>query len=215
LSALLLFFVLIASSQPASAANPIKPSQSRVTHTIKDANGVAYKVYFAGTQEKKAIASYARWDGASAGDAADEGDQLFTGNYTLYTHNPKTSHIKKTKFYYPNYLLNATRKMVHIYPSKYKGQLDILAVSQTDDFNWESAEWYYMKGGELTHLVGAGYTKRATRIAFNEFRTAWKDVETGKWYYSELVFDPKNNTFAAYEPLYSSQLVRDWPKHWQ
>ena len=200
---------------PAEAANPIKPSQSRVTHTLKDANGVAYKVYFAGVREKKGYASYDEWPYVWAG--ANEGDLVYKGNYTLYTHKVGTSHIKKSHFYFKDYELNSTRKMVHIYPSKYKGQPDILAVAGTDNSNLEIAQWYYMKGGVLTKIVDVGYTKRAKRIAINKFQLAGYDNSTGSWHFSDLVFNPTKNEYGTVnvKPKNLSQVIKNWPKHWQ
>jgi hypothetical protein len=53
ISLLALFTVLLSTYPPVEAANPITPQQSRVTYTLKDMNGVAYKVYFAGVREKR------------------------------------------------------------------------------------------------------------------------------------------------------------------
>lgn len=210
-----LLAIAFSFSSTVEAANPIKPSQSRVTHTLKDMNGVSYKVYFAGVREKKGYGSYDHWPYAWAG--VNEGDLVYEGNYTLYTHKVGTSHIKKSRFYFQDYTLNATRKMVHVYPSSVKGQPDILAVAETGSSNVEEAQWYYMKNGELTKIIDAAYTQRAKRISKNEFQVASYDNSDGTWYFHDLVFNPKNNTWEDYDvaPKNPSQVIKNWPKHWQ
>lgn len=186
-----------------------------MTYTLKDANGVAYRVYFAGVREKKGYASYDKWPYVWAG--ANKGDLVYKGNYTLYTHKVGTSYIKKSRFYFKDYELNSTRKMVHVYPSKYKGQPDILAVAETDHSNLEIAQWYYMKDGVLTKMIDAGYTQRAKRIAINKFRIAGYDNSTGSWHFSDLAFNPKKNEYSTInvKPKNPSQVIKNWPKHWQ
>ncbi|MFL0361462.1 hypothetical protein ACH0BF_00400 [Pseudobacillus sp. 179-B 2D1 NHS] len=204
-------------SNAEAAKNPISPKQSRVTYTLKDANGVAYKVYFAGVREKKAIASYNRGDWAHVWAGANEGDLLYRGNYTLYTQKVGTSHIKKSSHYFRDYTLNATKKSVHMYPSKYKGQPDILAVAETDSEYWENADWYYIKNGVLTHITGAAYTLRAQVLRKNEFLISWYSVEDNKWFFSGAVFDPTKNVLQTADTVYNKPnvVIRDWKKHWQ
>ncbi|OCA85272.1 hypothetical protein [Pseudobacillus wudalianchiensis] len=213
-------FLLVGFSvfnQPAEAAkNPINPKQSRVTYTLKDANGVAYKVYFAGVREKKARASYDHeWAHVWAGAA--EGDLLYKGDYTLYTQKAGTSQIKKSSYYFKNYILNATRKTVHMYPSKYKGQPDILAVSEPGSSNLEMANWYYIKNGVLVHITEIDYTERAQILKKNQFLTAFYDNSDGKWYFSGMNFNPTKNTFETFTPVYKNPnaVIRNWKKHWQ
>lgn len=219
MKAVLILFAVVAlffsTYRPAEAANPIQPSQSRVTHTLKDVNGVAYKVYFAGVREKKGYASNDQWPFVWAG--ANEGDLVYKGNYTLYTHKVGTSHIKKSSFYFKDYELNATRKMVHVFPSKYKGQPDILAVAETDSSNFETAQWYYIHNGALTKIVDATYTKRAKRIAMNQLQIAGYLNDEGAWYFSDFIFNPKKNEFGGIdaEVKNSGQVIKNWPKHWQ
>lgn len=205
---------------PAEAANPIKPSQSRVTYTIKDANGKLYKVYFAGVREKKAIASVDRSDWATVSDAANEGDQLYTGNYTLYTHDPKTSHIYKSKFYFPEYLLNATRKMVHIYPSPTKGQPDFLAVAYTVGGKVESADWFYMNKGVLTQIMHRDtlmYSKRPKKMGKNTFLSVLHDPPYEKNAFMKFNINPVKGEEGRSFPVYNNpqSILNNWPKHWQ
>ncbi|MCP3764732.1 hypothetical protein NLX67_20575 [Domibacillus sp. A3M-37] len=215
--AIALFFT---TYQPAEAANPIKPSQSRVTHTIKDANGNPYKIYFAGTKEKKAIASYDRWDWAAVSDEADEGDQLYTGNYTLYTHDPKTSHIYKSKFHFPGYLLNTTRKTVHIYPSKTKGQPDYLAIAYGMGYGAEMSDWYYMNKGKLTQVInGTGFihNQRAKVMGKNTFLTYVYDPNFEDYPFMKFTINPATGEMGQSFPVYKDifRIIEDWPKHWQ
>ncbi|MEK4029400.1 hypothetical protein MKZ02_12805 [Pseudobacillus sp. FSL P4-0506] len=213
---LLLVGFTVFHSTAEAAKNPISPKQSRITYTLKDANGVAYKVYFAGVREKKAIASYSRDDWASAWAGANEGDLLYKGNYTLYTQKVGTGQIKKSRYYFKDYTINTNRKSVHMYPSKYKGQPDILAVSETGSSNYEGADWYYMKNGVLTHITEAGYTERAQILKKNQFLTAFYDNSDGKWYFSGMNFNPTKNTFETFTPVYKnpSAVIRNWKKHW-
>ena len=214
------FALFFSTYHPAEAANPIKPSQSRVTYTIKDANGKPYKVYFAGTREKKAIASYDRWDWAEVSDAADEGDLLYAGNYTLYTHDPKTSHIYKSRFYFPEYLLNATRKTVHIYPSTTKGQPDFLAVTYSVGYGYESADWFYMNKGKLTQIMYRDtfmYSERPKRMGKNTFLSAFYDPDFDEYGFMKFNINPAKAKEGRSFPVYNNPLsiLYDWPKHWQ
>jgi hypothetical protein len=227
-SLLTLLFVFFSSSLSVEAANPITSQQSRVTYTLKDMNGVAYKVYFAGVQEKKAVASYDRDDWAAVSYGVDEGDQLYKGNYTLYTHNPKTSHIKKSNFYFKEYLLNTTRKTVHIFPSKYKGQPDILAVAYSipiaeeysSEKGIESADWYYMKNGVLTQIRfsdGLLYSYRAQIVGKNTFLTAFYDPMVEEWYFAKSKIDPSKTTESLSFPEYNNPnaVLNNWKKDWK
>ncbi|MEK4029332.1 hypothetical protein MKZ02_12455 [Pseudobacillus sp. FSL P4-0506] len=200
-----------------AAKNPISPKQSRITYTLKDANGVAYKVYFAGVREKKAIASYNRGDWAGVWAGANPGDLLYKGNYTLYTQKVGTGQIKQSRHYFKDYTLNSTKRTVHMYPSKYKGQPDILAVAEIESSNSETASWYYMKNGVLTKIVDAGYTLRAQVLGKNSFLIAGYDNAEGEWYFSELYLDPSKNIFDQYDPIYNNPgaVIRNWKKHWQ
>ncbi|GLY11435.1 hypothetical protein [Pseudobacillus badius] len=209
------------SATAEAAKNPISPKQSRVTHTLKDANGVSYKIYFAGVQEKKAIASTDRNDWATANDMyAEEGDLLYTGNYTLYTHNPKTSHIKKSKFYFKDYLLNATRKTVYTVPARYKGQPDMLMVAYAVGDDIEAAHWFYMKNGVLTKVIEGDtlfYTKRPQIVGKNKYLTALDDPEYGEWSFVSLTINPAKATNARDFPEYNNPgaVLRNWKKHWK
>lgn len=214
-------FALTVLQKPAEAANPISPKQSRVTYTIKDANGMPYKIYFAGVQEKKAIASTDRNDWASADIMyADKGDLLYTGNYTLYTHNPKTSHIKKSKFYFKNYLLNATRKTVYTVPSRYKGQPDLLLVAYAIGEGYESADWFYMRNGVLTKIIEGDiiyYSKRPQIIGKNKYLTALDDPEYKKWLFLSATINPAKATYVRDFPEYNNPgaVIRNWKTHWK
>ncbi|RJS59240.1 hypothetical protein [Bacillus sp. PK3_68] len=204
-----------------AAKNPITPQQSRVTYTLKDANGVPYKIYFAGVREKKAIASTDRNDWASANNSeADKGDLLYTGNYTLYTHNPKTSHIKKSNFYYKSYLLNATRKMVYTVPSRYKGQPDMLMVAYSMGDGYEGADWFYMRNGILTQIIYGDtlpHSKRPQVIGKNKYQTAMYDPDDRRWYFANITVNPTKATQSRTFPEYNhpGAVLRNWKKHWQ
>ncbi|GLY12370.1 hypothetical protein [Pseudobacillus badius] len=220
LSMVLLLIGFTALKPSAEAAkNPITPQQSRVTHTLKDANGVLYKVYFAGVREKKATASKDRSDWAKAnGIDADEGDLLYTGNYTLYTHNPKTNHIKKSKFYFKDYLLNATRKTVYTVPARYKGQPDMLMVASASGVGYESAHWFYMKDGVLTKLIEGDtlpYSKRPQILAKDKYLTALDDQDG--WAFTAITINPAKATQTRSFPKYNNPgaVIRSWKKHWQ
>ncbi|WP_338749195.1 hypothetical protein [Bacillus sp. FJAT-52991] len=207
-------------TQNAEAKNPITPKQSRVTYTLKDANGVAYKVYFAGVGEKKATATADRDDWAAVGMEADEGDQLYKGNYTLYTQKIKTSHIKKSKYYFKDYLLNATRKTVHMFPSKYKGQPDILAVAYSAGDKVEVADWFYMKNGALTKIMHGDtfmYSKRAQILSKNKFQTVLYDPVIKRWDFMTFTIDPVKEIEKRNFPQYKnpSAVIKNWKKHWQ
>lgn len=207
-----LFFSTYHSTE---AANLIKPSQSRVTYILKDMNDVAYNVYFAGVKEKKGYASYDKWPYVWAG--ANEGDLVYKGNYTLYIQKIGTSTIQKSRFYFKDYELNTTRQMVHLFPSRYKGQPSILAVAKTTDSNFEQAQWYYIKDGVLTKIVDAVYTKRAKSIAVNKFQIAGYIAEEDYWYFSDLIFNPKKNSYGTDDAILKNQnqALKNWPKHWQ
>lgn len=214
-AAIALFF---STYHPAEAANPIKSKDSRVTFPVKDANGVAYKVYFAGQHEKRAVASYNSsywWAQPWAG--INPGDVIYRANYTLYTQKASTTQIKTSEYSYPGYNLNATRKMVHIYPSKYKGQPDIIAVAETESSSIESADWYYIKNGALTKIVSTSYSKRAMIIGKHTYRIAGYNNADGVWYFSELDFYPEDNYFETFDINFSNptSVINNWKKHWR
>lgn len=214
------------SATAEAAKNPISPKQSRVTYTIKDANGVPYKVYFAGVQEKKAIASDdSTYDWAGLGFNTFEGDQLYHGNYRLYTHKVGTSHIKTTKAYFPQYTLNMTTKSVHMYPSRYKGQPDLLAVSENlaeinDDGYFdedESTDLYYIKNGVLTFIVSIAHDRRFMNTGKNRFLFT-NNLPGYRNIFYEFYIDPKTNRFEPYEDIRFNNpgaVLRNWKKHWQ
>ncbi|OCA85211.1 hypothetical protein [Pseudobacillus wudalianchiensis] len=154
ISIVFLLVVFTTFNQQAEAANnPISPKQSRVTYILKDVNGATYKVYFAGTNEQKAIASPSRGDWTTVGMDAGKGDVLYKENYRLYTQSTKNRHIKATNFYFSHYILNTTGKTIHIFPSKYKKYPDILAVAYSIGNDYECAYWFYVKNGVLAQIM--------------------------------------------------------------
>ncbi|WP_203362031.1 hypothetical protein [Bacillus sp. REN10] len=216
MSAMILLLAFTAWHPTVEAANPINPKQSRVTHLLKDANGKQYKVYFSGIKEKKAYASFEH-DWALVWAGASEGDLLYHGNYKLYMQKVGVSHIQSTKYSYPDYTLNSTRKMVHMYPSKQKGQPDLLAVAETGSSNSEYADWYYIKNGVLTKIANVEYTKRAQVIGKNTFLTANYDNSVGKWFFYKMSFNPSKNKLTTTKQTYKNpeQVIKNWKKHWK
>ncbi|MBA9024751.1 hypothetical protein [Peribacillus huizhouensis] len=212
----LLTFILIFSllNFNVEAANPISPKDSRVTHTIKDANGVAYKVYFAGVQESKNTATF---DNGLVWAGANEGDLIYHGNYKLYVQKVGISHIKYSGFGYNDFTLNASRKMVYMFPSQYKGQPDILAVAETWSSNFEVANLYYIKNGKLTRIFDFTYTNRPQLIGKNKFLYTLYNNDTGKWSFTSFTLDPNKGTLLVAGEKYDrpAAVLRYWKKSWQ
>ncbi|OLN21693.1 hypothetical protein BTO30_13390 [Domibacillus antri] len=213
------FALCFSTYHPAEAANPIKPSQSRVTYTIKDANGKPYTIYFApSSKETNAKASknpQYKWSGLRFN--TKEGDVLYNANYKLYTRDPKLSHIKDAKIAYKNYTVNTRNKSVHIYPAQFKGQPDLLAISNDDGFESESADLYYMRNGKLTYIVGATYTKRPMIKGKNLYLIA-NDIPGYGPMFFELYLDPKTGIWDDYDGIQFSDpdwVLRNWKKHWR
>jgi len=189
-------------------------------------NGVTYKVYFVGMHEKRATASANpanSW--AGLGFNTFEGDQLFYGNYHFYTQKVGTSQIKTTKFTYPQYTLNASTKSVHMYPAKYKGQPDFLAVSSNDEgYNdegyfdsEESTDLYYMRNGVLTYFVSIAHDRRMMNTGKNRFLFT-NYIPDYKTVFYEFYIDPKTNHFSPYEDVRfkdPSTVIKNWKKHWK
>jgi len=213
-------FALNVAQKPAEAANPISPKQSRVTHVLKDANGATYKVYFAGKNEQKAIASTARTDWANVDRDADKGDVLYKGNYRLYSQSTKNSHIKTTKFYFPHYVLNATRKTVYMVPAQFKGQPDMIMVASAVGDGYEAADWFYMRNGVLTQIIEGEtlpYMKRPQIIGKNKYQTALYDLEYDEWAFANMTINPTKATESRVFPNYKNpdEIIRKWKKHWK
>jgi hypothetical protein len=184
-------------------------AKSRVTFTLKDAQGTSYKGYIIGSREQKEIAS---WDSVWAG--IDEGDVLYKGNYQVYLQKVGSDTITNTGIKINNYIYNATRKMIYMIPSKYKGQPDLFAIANTESSNLESANLFYVNRGKLFRVKNTRddyswatifYTVRPYPTGKFTFQTRVYDNGEGVWITYTWLFKPNSAVFQLVDTQVDNQ----------
>lgn len=189
---------------------------TRKSYTIKDANGSKYKVYMIGKNEVKAKASINAkygWNVIWAGAA--EGDTLYKGDYKLYLRKSGSNKVTNTGFQRKNYTYNKTRDMVHLIPSKYKGQPDLFNLAETMSSNYEEAQLYYVQKEKLKIVKPTfGYTLRPMITGKNVYKFANYSNVSGEWYINTYKLDLNTGIMKSA----SSKTVDsypNWRKDWK
>ncbi|MDZ5471892.1 hypothetical protein SM124_09035 [Bacillus sp. 31A1R] len=214
-----LFLIISSISLESVSAATVNTKKSRVTYTLKDANGKSYQLYVIGSSEKKKRASYDDSDFAMVWAGANEGDLMYHGNYKFYIRKSGSKSVTYTGYQKKGYTYNATRKMMYMIPSKYKGQPDLFAIASTESSNFEFVDIYYISKGKLKKAKhGLGYTLRPQNIYKDGFRIASYNNAVAKWDVLELKFNSTRGTFTKVKLKkynFDSLSYKDWRKDWK
>ncbi|MGE7880228.1 SH3 domain-containing protein [Peribacillus muralis] len=192
----------------------INLKNSRVTYTLKDANGSKYKVYMIASNEKMAKASYDSYGWNSVWAGAADGDTLYKGDYKIYLRKNGSNIVTYTGYQSKEYIYNKTRHMVYSVPSKYKGQPDLFAVGEVMSSNFEEAQVYYVNNGKFKKIKTIGYTQRTKITGKDTYQTASYDNSVAKWYLNTYKLDTKRGTFNKTN-FKKVDSIGNWRKDWK